>query len=576
MGEQNYFSRNLTGGAISQRGFRYQTLVSIKYLIDSLDDPDFEALAAEQEDDFSLIFSNRSVQCQVKSILLDLRGLRNYLNSVRSISTPKALIYSAFSNDIHSLLETRKWYEFRIENHRFRRWENTDELTRSYIEQLAKKQIDFQSFQSTVLDAIPVDYSEAIVKNAITVWAKANQRNINIEKFMQSLYVEISKIAAHRGILKRSEIINIADRCTETRRDVCVALDLMESDNLSTRDDVPSNRWISYTERRVSGCMCIQPVLRYWDEILSGLKPMFPISYTYEPFASELPNLDIKVLNNSDQTLYLTAIELGVACSKPNPSPLLYLKKPDLSSNKRHLALHNEGWGTLENSRIQINVTPVETSDFSSYGASEDLGTIEGYRNIDLTGMLQTLTGIDFDLFDKALAREYQRHRTHNRHRLFGADWDEDSWNNPKRYAGLFRQYLGQYSKGIAYINGVLDFDADTIEAQKCHYSIKFSAPIFLYDYSLAGAPFPPSYQYDISLQVSGENYTVRKAISQELKPGEIDRFNLRIHCHQSSRHVMDICLIDITGRRIPIEHNVQLDMCIPRSGIRHFCKGEN
>ena len=102
-------------------------------------------------------------------------------------------------------------------------------------------------------------------------------------------------------------------------------------------------------------------------------------------------------------------------------------------------------------------------------------------------------------------------------------------------------------------------------------YKKQFSAVVDLYDYSYCGVPAPPSYQYDIELRVCGESYTVRKPISQVLKPGEIDRFNVRIHCEKSARHIMDVCLMDITGRRIQVGKKIQLDITVPRSGIRYI-----
>lgn len=89
--ENSYFSRKLTGGAISQRGFRYQTLVAIKYLMESMNDPSFIGIAVEQEDDFTLHFRDTlSVCCQVKSVLYDIGALRKYLHSESGSGIPES------------------------------------------------------------------------------------------------------------------------------------------------------------------------------------------------------------------------------------------------------------------------------------------------------------------------------------------------------------------------------------------------------------------------------------------------------------------------------------------------------
>lgn len=563
MQENSYFSRKLTGGAISQRGFRYQTLVAIKYLMESMNDPSFIGIAVEQEDDFTLHFRDTlSVCCQVKSVLYDIGALRKYLHSESGSGHSRILICSGFSNEVQSLLDERAWYERRMKGNGFWSFDNKEELTEDYKAQLKKKKIDFDCFQSTKLDSIPVDYAETIARSAISTWVQRNKRSINAEDLFEVLHLEISRLNSLRGMIHRSEVLRIIDRCVENREDVYGYLGVMESNGSESGHLTPWDRWIYYTENRTADEVTICPSMHYWDNILQGKNPMTQISYIWEPFAWEFPNLDIKVLNNTNNTLYLTDIVVEVASSKLDPSPILYIKQPAFSSNKRHLALYNDGWGPLKNVSIQINSSPNKNTDFDHFGASENLGVIEQYLNIDLTQMLHTLTGIDFRGFDQAV----QGSRGWD-----SADFYGHVMQNPEHTPELFRKYLGAYANGFAHVNGILKFDADTIEEQNKHYAIKFSAVVDLYDYSYCGVPAPPSYQYDIELRVCGESYTVRKPISQVLKPGEIDRFNVRIHCEKSARHIMDVCLMDITGRRIQVGKKIQLDMTVPRSGIQYI-----
>lgn len=563
MQENSYFSRKLTGGAISQRGFRYQTLVAIKYLMESMNDLSFIGIAIEQEDDFTLHFGDRlSVCCQVKSVLYDIAALRKYLHSESGDGHSRILICSGFSNDVQSLLEERAWYERRMTDSGFWSFGNKEELTEDYKAQLKKKKIDFDCFQSAKLDSISADYAETIARSAISTWVQRNKRSINAEDLFELLYFEISRLASVRGMIDRSAVLGMIDRCVESREDIYGYLSLMESQNSGSENLTPRDRWIYYTENRTADRITICPSMHYWDTILHDQNPMTQISYIWEPFAWEFPNLDIKVLNNTSDTLYLTDIVFEVVSSRLDPSPILYIEHPAFSSNKRHLALYNDGWGPLKNVSIRINSSPIQNADFENFGASENLGVIEQYQNIDLSQMLHTLTGIDFKGFDQAVQR------------ISGCDSD-DFWGyempDPKHYHSLFRKYLGTYANGFAHVNGVLEFDADTIDEQNRHYAIKFYAVVDLFDYAYVGAPAPPSYQYDIQLRVYGERYTVRKPISQVLKPGEIDRFNVRIHCDKSARHIMNVNLMDITGRKIPVEKNIRLDMTVPRSGIQYI-----
>lgn len=386
MDKHDYFSPKFTGGAISQRGFRYQTLVSIKYLMDSLNNPEFDALATEQEDDFTLHFKKMSILCQVKSILYNMSDLRKYLCSVQTSMTPRILICSAFSNEIQNLIEVRKWYKYRIDNHRSSNWGTPDQITKNYKAQLEKRQINFYAFQAITLDSIPVEYAETIAKSSIVAWAQKHKQNLNIEMLLETLYLEVSKIATVRGVLKRVDVLDCIDRCVcvENCDDIYANCGLMESAREPSRSQTILNRHIYYTESRTSEGIYIKPSMRYWDNILQNKKPMIPICYDWEPFLWGFPNMDIKVLNSTSKTLYLTDIVFDVAHSIPDPSPILYIRKSGLASNSRHLDLRNDGWGVLKNVVIRINCSPSTNTNFSTFGASKALGLIEESRNIDL------------------------------------------------------------------------------------------------------------------------------------------------------------------------------------------------
>ncbi|MEZ3425467.1 MAG: hypothetical protein K1W39_17490, partial [Lachnospiraceae bacterium] len=135
-------------------------------------------------------------------------------------------------------------------------------------------------------------------------------------------------------------------------------------------------------------------------------------------------------------------------------------------------------------------------------------------------------------------------------------------------------QYSITYSRearGLVYVykrhvNGIIDFYSDTIEECDKHFTLKFSCLVNLYLNILGGAYFSPSYQYDIELPAEGSNYVVKKCISQKIEPNGADRFNLKIHCEKSSRHLFNIYLQDISKKRIEVEKNVQLNICNPRS----------
>ena len=292
--------------------------------IDNIDDSTFLSLALEQEDDFSLCFKNKSVQCQVKSVTYNMRDLRSYLIAMKSITTPKYLICSAFSDEVYSLIEKREWFERRVERLKYDYWMDKESIVNNYKAEIEKHGIDYDVFQTTTLLSIPLNYIETIVNNSIITWAQKNNCSINTKKLLEELYLLISNLSIKRGICKKADILQTIYHCKESPKDIYVYLGLLESSDLDSREFTPRDRWIYYAESRTEDGLLIYPSTAYWDAILQQKKPMKPISYIWEPFAWEFPNIDLKILNRTNSTFFLTEIIFTVANSSPDPSPMLY------------------------------------------------------------------------------------------------------------------------------------------------------------------------------------------------------------------------------------------------------------
>jgi hypothetical protein len=58
------------------------------------------------------------------------------------------------------------------------------------------------------------------------------------------------------------------------------------------------------------------------------------------------------------------------------------------------------------------------------------------------------------------------------------------------------------------------------------------------------GAPIPPSWSYQVRLRAEGRDYTVKRDISQALAPGEADRFLFAIAAPKASVHDFDLTLL--------------------------------
>ena len=547
MKEQNYFSKKLTGGAINQRGVKYQIYVCIKYIFDFLDDTTFRSILIEQDDDFTIDKGNEKILCQVKSTCYDMNNVKKILGGY--CDRKRNLICSAFTDDVKNLIYKKEWYE----NKRNSALCDEENILKEYKYEIEKNHIKYEDFNNTKLVTISYDYAKEIAKSAIFEWKKKNNMSLDIDKLFDVLYHEISILGSSRGSLSKNRIYEIIEQCIDRENTISTSLDIMENKDFFNEEDIPQERWINYIQKSEDNIFSIIPKLQYWEDILLMHKPMNPLFYEIEPFKWDLPNFDIKVLNNSDTSLFLTEIIFEVKTSTLNPSPLIFIVGCGSEMRARHIELSNDGWGEIRNLKMKINCDTKFNENFDEFTAEEYIGNFLTDKKVDLTNMLHKITKIDFENFDC----EYNKPYNNGEYKIYCEQ--------------LLKKYFGKYSSGKAFVNGILEFDADTIEKENRHFTLKFSSWINLYENTLAGAFVEPSSQYYIELPVEGSNYVIRKSISQELHPSKADRFNLKIYCEKSSAHVLNIYLKDISGKKIEVKKNVHLNICIPRSGSKYI-----
>ena len=73
---------------------------------------------------------------------------------------------------------------------------------------------------------------------------------------------------------------------------------------------------------------------------------------------------------------------------------------------------------------------------------------------------------------------------------------------------------------------------------------VKFVTIVYLEEPGV-GAPAPPSYTYDVFLEAGRKDYVVRKSISQEIKPGDVDHFLVRVATDRSAQFKLSMEILD-------------------------------
>jgi hypothetical protein len=125
---------------------------------------------------------------------------------------------------------------------------------------------------------------------------------------------------------------------------------------------------------------------------------------------------------------------------------------------------------------------------------------------------------------------------------------------------------LGPFKECAALVYGTITYSwkraADSLE----HETVQFFTKVNVANENRFGARKPSSFQYRARLEACGENYRVTVPLSQEVKPGESDRFNIQLGAERSAIHRLRLTLV-YNGDQELCAPSVILDMLVPRSG---------
>ncbi len=114
--------------------------------------------------------------------------------------------------------------------------------------------------------------------------------------------------------------------------------------------------------------------------------------------------------------------------------------------------------------------------------------------------------------------------------------------------------------EGVVCVFGEMHFASE--DATK--HSLKFHTLVSLVPPG-RGKPVPPEYLYDVFLVAGKGGYTKRIPISQEIKPGEVDHFLVRIGTDKSASFNLAFAFTSMP--KIPLEHtHILLSVFVPRS----------
>ncbi len=257
-------------------------------------------------------------------------------------------------------------------------------------------------------------------------------------------------------------------------------------------------------------------------ELLEAGGPITPTPW-YSQFYFGLPQLDLKIVNNTDKALLFTAATLEVSRSRLDPRPVLLVGRVNEHGK---LYFWNIGWGRVYDATVQLQVAAEGKTLDGNTARTIDLGTFDTSTVIDLTELFRGL-GVDLPLLRRRMRLLWERPDV--------GDYDHARDALVDELAGPFKDGGG--------ITGEISYVAETLDEKKRRQSVRFETSIYFRIPPPTG-PLEPSFDYSVLLDVDRRGYRVNLPLSQVIKPGEADRFTITIASRKSSIHEFRLSLL--------------------------------
>jgi hypothetical protein len=310
---------------------------------------------------------------------------------------------------------------------------------------------------------------------------------------------------------------------------------------------------VRYTVTETATDITIAPAHSYLNQLRNG-QPVPPVAPGMI-WNWELPALDIKLVNNTSQTIFFHDAYLRVEYSVPDLSPILLVDNGSFA-HPRKLRLINDGWSAAREITLAYSIIPYTPHlDGSAYNGpfmqTLSLGDIDDRLDVDLSPQLAQL-GVDVDELaktdDLTTMQEIMR------------------WQGQHDLNEYHRRYCGPFVDGTALVYGELRYTgpASALPGSTTYHS-RFYTQLYLHRDLVGGAMLPPGPQYQVPLRADANDYVAHIPISQVLKPGEADRFSIALGVGQSAKQRFTLDLM-YNGEQHIISKPIILWAFVPRT----------
>ena len=293
----------------------------------------------------------------------------------------------------------------------------------------------------------------------------------------------------------------------------------------------------------------IAPHLEYIDQFFTEKFLNIPIKLQYLPsFDIHYPTLDVKIINNSDDTIVIDNIVIDVESSEIDEKPFVFF-----CTEHEYFKMVNEGYKEwkLCNINFNLNSTPSQKNNFNkkSYKYNLSIPYFKEIYKIDMSPYILK-EGVDIDFLKKQMEN--------------GVLPNETNINEFSKAFGKF-EYKNKFGEHYIFIDG----DIQIIDINNNINTMHFTGEIYLYS-TFTGGDLQIFDSYDLKLENEGEDYKKLFPISMSLEPKEAERFLLTLAADKTSSHKFSISLDNINEINLNSEMKF-LNIFVPRTSYEVF-----
>jgi hypothetical protein len=298
------------------------------------------------------------------------------------------------------------------------------------------------------------------------------------------------------------------------------------------KDDVR----LTYLAEQAGDEIVIRPVMPYLDKMSIG-GPIEPLRYqtpTLCPFDWKLPALDFTLLNRTHVTFLLSEAIFEVEESRLDPTPVIVVKEDLLQSSAGAFWLANEGPTPLEDVVVRFDLLPGNVPSAASfpdaYPFGDSIGTLEDQVKIPIDGAFAE-RGVNIEELNRLL----NIIESDSQSVKVQAEDGTESVMTWSEHDEAIKLALGPFQEEVGTVIGEIQV-TESLTKQK--YTVRFRAVVYIFNKNRRLLPRPPTAKYFVELETNCANYKKHVAdFVHEIKPGETDRFLIRLQVRQPSNH---------------------------------------